>query len=144
MNGEAAYTDVGLSSIGQYCHNLESFTVIDAYSIENIDQGLTALAQSCPQLKILRLYACHNLSDVGHMAVAQQCTRLQELSIMDNVLTTDASLMAFAHSVGANLMRLSLMICRGIGTGAGILATAMQLSHLHTVVFSYLDFCRGR
>lgn len=92
LNGEVTCSDVGLSSIGQYCHSLEVFVVEDTAGIENVDQGIIALAQGCTGLETVRLYECYNLSDVGLIAIATHCIHLQELLIEGKGLITDASL----------------------------------------------------
>lgn len=61
-------------------------------------QGVTSLSESCPNLQVLFLRRCINLTDAGIISVSEKCTSLVELNVGGCLLLTDASLQALGQN----------------------------------------------
>ncbi|KAK4769385.1 hypothetical protein SAY86_027535 [Trapa natans] len=86
------------------------------------DIGLRAIAQGCPNLRILSLWNVPCVGDEGLFEIAKGCTRLEKLELHHCPLVTDCSLAAFAKNC-PNLTDVVIDSCRKIGNeGLPILA----------------------
>ena len=56
------------------------------------DEGVTDLAMSCPDLEILRLPLCENVSDAAIVSLVQHSHGLKKLDLSNNGQLTDAAL----------------------------------------------------
>lgn len=130
-------TSQGVAAIGQHCNELHTLNAGDSILQNDMDAGIVAVAEGCPQLKSLHLPNAL-VSDIGLVAVATHCTQLEELHLDNNDLITDATLTALASSACASTLRsLRLQGCTTI-TGTGILAVATHCTFLQALDVSYM------
>lgn len=73
----ARITDKSLEAVGFHCKSLGSLS-LDSEFIRN--QGILAIAQGCPLLKVLKLQ-CINVTDEALMAVGISCLSLEMLAL---------------------------------------------------------------
>ncbi|KAK6913854.1 Leucine-rich repeat, partial [Dillenia turbinata] len=145
----ARITDVSLKAVGSHCKSLESLS-LDSDCINN--EGIVAVAEGCPLLKVLKLQCINE----GIVAVAEGCPllkvlKLQRINVTDEALKalgvsylslellalysfqkfTDKSLYAIAKGC-KNLKNLTLSDCYFL-SDRGLDAVAVgctELSHL--------------
>ncbi|XP_041453056.1 protein AMN1 homolog [Lytechinus variegatus] len=115
---ESAVSDKALLRLGA-CRNLRKIDLNSAKGerTEITDQGVQALATSCPHLMIVYLRRCVSLGDPSTIALARSCHRLTELNLGGCIRLTDASLQAIGKHC---TMLKSLNVSRTKVTDEGI------------------------
>lgn len=73
----AKITDVSLDAVGSHCQNLEILS-LDSEFVHN--EGVLAVAQGCPLLKVLKLQ-CINVTDEALQSVGISCLSLEQLAL---------------------------------------------------------------
>lgn len=81
----ANVTDTSLEAVGSRCRSLESLS-LDSEFIH--DKGVLAVAQGCPQLKVLKLQ-CVNVTDGALQGVGTCCLLLELLALCSFQIFTD-------------------------------------------------------
>ncbi|XP_030843779.1 protein AMN1 homolog [Strongylocentrotus purpuratus] len=115
---ESSVSDRALLRLG-VCRNLWKIDLNTSKGerTDITDQGIQALATSCPYLSIVYLRRCVSLEDPSTIALAQSCHQLMELNLGGCIRLSDASLQA----IGQNCRMLkSLNISRTKVTDEGI------------------------
>lgn len=105
---ESCCTGAGLAAIAQHCTGLQSVEINGAWEpqeFDDFDEGLAALVKTCTNLTHLCMQGCYFLTDVGMYAIATHSTRLEDLTLFCNDITTDALLIALAHSSSARTLQ---------------------------------------
>ncbi|XVF66346.1 hypothetical protein PTKIN_Ptkin10aG0027900 [Pterospermum kingtungense] len=123
----ARITDKSLEAVGSHCKSLETLS-LDSEFIRN--QGILAIAQGCPLLKVLKLQ-CINVTDEALMGVGISCLSLEMLALHSFQQFTDNGL----RSVGKGckkLKNLTLSDCYFLSDkGLEAIATGCaELTHL--------------
>ncbi|GAB2233084.1 hypothetical protein Droror1_Dr00002299 [Drosera rotundifolia] len=104
------FTDKVYSKISLLPH----LRVLDLCGAQNLsDEGLASIAK-CKKLVSLNLTWCICITDAGVLAVAQNCTSLNLLSLFGIVGVTDKSLEALSSSCGSTLETLDVNGCINI------------------------------
>lgn len=131
---ESEVSDRALQRI-PVCRNLRKIDLNSSKGerTEITNEGIQALAASCPLLSIVYLRRCANIEDSATIALAQSCRQLMELNLGGCVRLTDASLLAIGQN--CRLLR-SLNISRTKVTDAGIFSLCngvccQSLTELH-------------
>ena len=118
-------TDAGLEALAENCNKL---TMLDLSNCDQITKtGLEALVK-CPKLKGLNLTWCQNISEVGIIALAENCNKLTTLNLSFCYKITDTGLTALAVNC-PNLTTLNLSWCGKI-TDTGLTALAENCNKL--------------
>lgn len=78
-------THESLEAVGSHCKSLETLS-LDSEFIHN--KGVTAVAQGCPELKVLKLQ-CINVTDEALIAVGTSCSSLELLALYSFQQFTD-------------------------------------------------------
>lgn len=81
----AKITDVSMEAVGTHCRSLETLS-LDSEYINN--KGVLAVADGCPQLKVLKLQ-CINVTDEALKAVGTRCLSLELLALYSFQKFTD-------------------------------------------------------
>ncbi|CAN6477069.1 unnamed protein product [Victoria cruziana] len=129
-------TDEGLQQISSICSSLQSLNLyalssltdeaykrfallsqlrcLDLCGAQNLsDEGLCSIAE-CRGLVSLNLTWCVRITDAGLLALAQNCTSLEFLSVFGVVGVTDLSVEALSKSCSRTLTTLDVNGCIGI------------------------------
>ncbi|XP_072984245.1 EIN3-binding F-box protein 1-like [Typha latifolia] len=78
------------------------------------DLGLSAVARTCPSLRVLSLWDVPLITDAGLFEIASGCPMLEKLDLARCPLISDKGLTAVAQKC-PNLMSLTLESCSGVG-----------------------------
>lgn len=81
----AKITDISMEAVGSHCRSLETLS-LDSEFIHN--QGVLAVAEGCPNLKVLKLQ-CVNVTDDALEAVGASCLSLELLALCSFQRFTD-------------------------------------------------------
>ncbi|GAQ79719.1 hypothetical protein KFL_000360340 [Klebsormidium nitens] len=84
-------TDKGLAAIGEGCGATIKFLSL-GFHTEVHDRGMRALATSCPNLELLAVSDCNNMTDAGVRTVVRRCKWLRILKITACLQVKDVSL----------------------------------------------------
>ncbi|CAG8741315.1 2017_t:CDS:1, partial [Acaulospora morrowiae] len=102
-------SDDSFLPITQYCHNLESVTLLWCSGFS--DLAFVSLARNRNSgLKRLHFYHVKDLTDVGLTAIANHCPKLQELHLIHCESLTQASLVKIARDC-KNLVTFTAEFC---------------------------------
>lgn len=97
--------DEGITTLAQLCPNL---TKLNLRCCDLTDSGVAAVAR--PSLKILSVAGCSNLTNAAIVAVAHGCPNLIRLIVGQCTRITDAAIAAVAHGC-PNLEELDVVGC---------------------------------
>lgn len=101
------------------------------------DDTLVALAASCPQLTVLKMADCHEVTDTGIAHLATKFSRLEVLDVSDCYQLTDAGLADLARGC-ARLAVLDVSLCCEL-TDAGLAALTEGCTFLEKLVVRSCD-----
>lgn len=97
-----------------HVRHLAGLSVLDICGMQHLtDEGLKAIAH-CSQLTELNLTWCIQVTDFGVCSVAENCQKLQSLSLYGLLGVTDASLDALEKSCSQSLTTLDVNGCANI------------------------------
>jgi hypothetical protein len=75
----------GISALLAGCRGLSDISLFHLYPLS--EEVLLAIANGCPQLEMLKLYDCHNISILGWEAMCRQCKGLSEVDLFASKMT---------------------------------------------------------
>ncbi|PFH37829.1 leucine rich repeat-containing protein [Besnoitia besnoiti] len=110
---DARISDVALEAIGK-CLGENLFELALHRSDRITNEGLKALAKFCPNLALLSLSACPQITDAGVIHIALSCRKLLKLRL-DGTRVTDLAIRAVAQ----NLHRLRYLHLQRCGSVSG-------------------------
>lgn len=123
-------TDVGISSLSEFCPFLEDVLLFDCKKIT--DKSLASLALNCKNLSKLSICECSAITDTGLVNLA--CSELKSLKMNFCVGITNLGVIAIAKQC-LKLESIDFTACDGV-SDMGVVALANGCSQL-----SYLNFC---
>lgn len=125
-------TDEGLSSLADGCPNLREVSLRGMHR-EVRDAGIANLAVSCGQLRKLNLSSCAMLTDATLEAIAENCKFLEELSLAYTNVSSTGLLRLSGECDG--LQTLDVSHCRRVTTDAvgALRAACPSLDHVRCV-----------
>jgi len=80
-------SDDGVIALAQECTALKTLRLC---AIPVTDAALSAVAEHCPELRILSVGNCYHISDTGVIALVQRCAALKSLDLENTCVTDDA------------------------------------------------------
>lgn len=105
LGSNLGLTDRTLKAFGAYCPDLQVMAIDDCEQITSA--GISALAKGCPILIDLNITECPNVCDKGLVALAKHCPKLWQLRVAENQNITDQGISALAEHC-ATLSRINL------------------------------------
>ncbi|KAL5740284.1 hypothetical protein ACOSP7_029159 [Xanthoceras sorbifolium] len=125
-------TDEGLTNVGMCCRKLVE---LDLYrSVEISDSGISAIAYGCPDLEMINIAYCKDITDSSLLSLSK-CSRLNTFESRGCPLITSLGLAALA--VGCKqLTKLDIKKCHNIDD-VGMLPLAHFSQNLRQINLSY-------
>ena len=80
-------SDDGVIALAQKCTALKTLRLC---GIPVTDAALLAVAEHCPELRVLSVGGCYHISDTGVIALVQRCAALKSLDLENTRITDDA------------------------------------------------------
>ena len=80
-------SDDGVIALAQKCTALKTLRLC---AIPVTDAALLAVAEHCPELRVLSVGGCYHISDTGVIALVQRCAALKSLDLENTRITDDA------------------------------------------------------
>ena len=85
--GDNEISDGGVIALAQKCTALKTLLLC---GIPVTDAALLAVAEHCPELQVLTVDDCEDISDTGVIALVQRCAALKSLDLENTCVTDDA------------------------------------------------------
>lgn len=95
---------------------IRSSTSTKSYTPKVGSEGIKALGNNCPRLRILRVNGCTRLDDECIITVAKGCTSLEELALKHCYRITDSALKIIGENC-PSMTRIFLSSCKYISDG---------------------------
>ena len=120
---EANFADFGVGdrfirTLARWCPNLRSIDIgVDADDGGNVnvtDESIIALAESCPDLSLVRIDGCRRLTDKSVIALATYCPGLEVFSVVECLGISDKGMCVLAESC-QGLKAVNILFCFHIG-----------------------------
>ncbi|CAM6113661.1 unnamed protein product [Calypogeia fissa] len=107
-------TDRILTELGRFGANLREIRFLDTNSRNTLvtDKGVVAVAEGCPDLRVLSLSGCHKLTISSARALAFHCRKLEALILSRCDKFTDAAVAALLPRLHSSLILLDLIGCQ--------------------------------